>query len=127
MYLTSENLDHQYGFYFKDKRSLERWNPNRDDEDSSATKMDQNLSNIIMRIAETRKILTSRNFCFISLTNDKPLPEPIAIIPDAPGEGESEGSTQPQSGNKSDSLKRKRTEKEDLNNQRCTRGIHIDY
>src|SRR5271168_4603886 len=49
MYLTSENSDHQYGFYFTDKRSLERWNPNQDDEYSLATKMDQNPSNIIMR------------------------------------------------------------------------------
>ena len=54
-------------------------------------------------------------------------PEPIAITPDAPGEGEPEGSTQPQSGNKSDSLKRKCTEEEEPQNQRHTRGIRIDY
>src|SRR6266702_3077397 len=49
MYLTSENSEDQYGFYFRDKRFLERWNTNLDDEYSSDTKMDQNLSNIIMR------------------------------------------------------------------------------
>ena len=76
--------------------------------------------------AETCKILTSRNFHFLSLTDETP-PEPIAITPDAPGEGEPEGSTQPQSGNQSDSLKRKRTEEKEPQNQRCTRGIRIDY
>ena len=64
---------------------------------------------------ETRKILTSRNFCFLSLTDETP-PEPIAITPDAPGEGEPEGSTQLQSGNKSDSLKQKRTKEEEPQN-----------
>ena len=51
--------------------------------------------------AETHKILTSRNFRFLSLTDETP-PEPITITPDAPGEGEPGGSMQPQSGNKSD-------------------------
>ena len=76
--------------------------------------------------AETHKILTSWNFHFLSLT-DKTQPEPIAITPDAPGEGEPEGSTQLQSGNKSDSLKWKHTKEEEPQNQRCTRGIQIDY
>ena len=49
MYLTSENSELQFGFYFKDKKFLERWNPNLDDEYLSATMMDQNLSNTIMR------------------------------------------------------------------------------
>jgi len=75
---------------------------------------------------ETCKILTSRNFHFLSLTDETP-PEPIAITPDAPGEGEPEGSTQLQSGNKSDSLKRKCTKEEEPQNQRRTRGIRIDY
>jgi hypothetical protein len=48
MYLTSENSEHQYGFYFRDKKFLERWNPNLDNKYSSATMMDQNPSNIIM-------------------------------------------------------------------------------
>jgi hypothetical protein len=77
--------------------------------------------------AETRKILTSRNFRFLSLTSDNTPPEPIAIIPDAPGEGESEGSTQPTSGNNSDSLKWKQSEEEDPQKRRRTRGIHVDY
>ena len=77
--------------------------------------------------AETRKILTSRNFCFLSLTNDETPPEPIAITPDAPGEGESERSIQPISGNKSDSLKRKQSGEEEPQETRRTRGIRIDY
>ena len=75
---------------------------------------------------ETCKILTSWNFHFLSLTDETP-PEPIAITPDAPDEGEPEGSTQPQSGNKSDSLKWKCTKEEEPQNQRHTRGIQIDY
>ena len=77
--------------------------------------------------AETRKILTSRNFHFLSLTNDETPPEPIAIAPNAPGEGESEGSTQPTSGNKSDSSKQKQSEEEEPQEKRRTRGIRIDY
>src|SRR6267143_1622034 len=77
--------------------------------------------------AETRKILTSRNYHFLSLTNDETPPEPIAITPDAPGEGESEGITQPTSGNKSDSSKRKCTKEEEPQNQRRTRGIQMNY
>lgn len=38
---------------------------------------------------ETRKILTSRNFRFLSLTNEETPSEPIAILPDVPLEGES--------------------------------------
>src|SRR6266700_6489524 len=74
--------------------------------------------------AETRKILTSRNYRFLSLTNDETPPEPIAITPDAPGEGESEGITQPTSGNSS---KWKCPEEEEPQEIRHTRGIRIDY
>ncbi len=77
--------------------------------------------------AETRKILTSRNFRFLSLTSDETPPEPMVITPDTPGEGESEGSTQPISGTNSDSLKRKRSEEEEPQEKQRTRGIHIDY
>ena len=77
--------------------------------------------------AETCKILTSWNYHFLSLTDDETPPEPIAITPDAPGEGEPKGSTQPQSGNNSDSLKQKCTKEEEPQNQRRTRGIQIDY
>src|SRR5271156_872706 len=75
--------------------------------------------------AETRKVLTSRNFRFLSLTNDESPPELIEITPDAPHEGESERSTPPTSGNNGDSSKRKRDEEEEP--QRRTRGIRIDY
>ena len=77
--------------------------------------------------AETCKILTSHNFHFLSLTEDQTPPEPIAITPDAPGEGEFEGSMQPTTGNKSNSLKWEWSEEEELQNKRCTRGIWMDY
>ena len=47
--------------------------------------------------AETRRVLTTRNFRFLSLTSDDPPPEPIGIAPDLPGEGKSEESMQPKS------------------------------
>ena len=75
--------------------------------------------------AETRNILTSRNYHFLSLTSDETPPEPMVITPDMPGEGESEGSTQLKSGIIGDSLKRKRGEEEEP--QWRTRGIHMDY
>jgi hypothetical protein len=56
---------------------------------------------------ETHKILTSQNFCFLTLTDDETPPEPMVITPDTPGEGKSEGSTQPTSGEKSNNLKQK--------------------
>ena len=57
---------------------------------------------------ETRNILTSRNYCFLSITNESPLEE-IKIAPNIPHEGEIEKSTL-QSG--SDSWKRKRVDEE---------------
>jgi hypothetical protein len=75
--------------------------------------------------AEMRKVLTSRNFRFLSLTDSVTPPEPIQIIPDAPLEGE-QGSTLLTSGD--NGLKRKWDEEEEpTQNSRCTRGIHIDY
>src|ERR1700678_2641866 len=51
---------------------------------------------------EMRKVLTSRNICFLNLTNEFPL-EPIVVSTDAPHEGESEESTPPTSENKGNS------------------------
>lgn len=46
--------------------------------------------------AETRKILTTRNFRFLSLSEMKdPPPEGIVVTPDVPHEGESRGCTLP--------------------------------
>ena len=75
--------------------------------------------------AQTRKVLTSRNIRFLSLTDDETPPEPIGIIPDVPREGESEG-TPSTSGNNGDSLKRKRDDEGELD-QRRTRGKRVDY
>jgi len=51
----------------------------------------------------------------------------MVITPDVPGEGESEGSTQPTPGNKSDSSKQKRNEEEEPQKTQCTRGICADH
>jgi hypothetical protein len=52
----------------------------------------------------------------------------MVLLPDAPCEGEPEGGTPPTSGNKSDSLKRKRDQTEDGEmNDRRTRAKHVDY
>ena len=55
--------------------------------------------------AETRKVLTSRNIHFLTLTDSKTPPEPMVILPDGPREGEPGSSTQPTSENTCDSLK----------------------
>jgi hypothetical protein len=45
--------------------------------------------------SETRKILTSRNFCLLTLTENNPPLEQIVVAPDLPLEGETKGSTWP--------------------------------
>jgi hypothetical protein len=70
-------------------------------------------------VAETRKILISRNYRFLNLREEDTRSEDgtIVVAPDVPREGESEGGTQPTGTptgtpkeNQSDSLKRKRNE-----------------
>src|SRR5271168_687794 len=64
--------------------------------------------------AETRKVLTSRNIRFLSLTDSETPPEPMVILPDGPREGEPGSSTLPTSENTSDdSLKRKREQNDE--------------
>jgi hypothetical protein len=91
--------------------------------------------------AETRKILTSRNFRYINPPQNPIPPEPIVITPDLRPEGESSGDDMLQLGvtssdeattQKSDPMKRKRkrTEEEvdvDVREPRKTRGIRTDY
>jgi hypothetical protein len=78
--------------------------------------------------AETRKVLISRNIRFLTLTNDEPSPEPMVLLPDTPCEGEPEEGTPPISGNKGDSLKRKRDQDQDEEpNVRKTRAKYVDY
>lgn len=79
--------------------------------------------------AESRKVLISRNIRFLSLTDDITPPEPMVLLPDAPDEGESERGTPPTSGNKGDSLKRKRDQscEDEEQNQRRTRAKRVDY
>ena len=75
---------------------------------------------------EIRKVLTSRNFRFLNLSNNPLPPEPITIMPNPSCEGEGERNTPMSIGKKGDSSKRKREEEEDQNQKR-TRGIRIDY
>ena len=85
--------------------------------------------------AETRQILTSRNYRFLSPQEDSP-PEKIVVAPDVPREGESRGSMQPHPDQKESegienmNSKRKRPEEEeykDLDQPRKTRRKRIDY
>lgn len=76
--------------------------------------MDQNLSTII-----THKILTSQNFCFLTLAEKVTPPEQIVVAPNLPLEGENEGSTLLMGSNQnlkqkqSDNSKRKQDESEE--------------
>jgi hypothetical protein len=69
--------------------------------------------------SEMRKILTSQNFHFLTLTENNPPPEQIVVAPDLLLEGEMKGSawltgpTKNLKQNESNSLKRKRDESDD--------------
>ena len=77
--------------------------------------------------AETRNILTSQNYRFLSNTEKAP-PEEIVVAPDLPREGELTESTLPTG---SDSLKRKWDEGEDIDQKndinKQTRAKRVDY
>ena len=80
--------------------------------------------------AETRKVLTSRNIRFLNLTDTKTPPVPMTITSDGPREGEPASSTQPTTGNKKDSLKRKRDKNDEGERQhrmRTRNKPRIDY
>ena len=78
--------------------------------------------------AETRKVLTSRNIRFLALTDTETPPEPMVLLPDGPREGEPGSSTLPTSDNTSDSLKRKRDQLDEGEEQRHTRvKKRVDY
>src|ERR1700683_1181688 len=90
--------------------------------------------------AETRKVLTSRNFRSLQLPMDPKPPEPIVITPNIPHEGESGAGHMPQSGvtpeagpSKPDGPSRKRKryvenpEDIDIDQPRRTRGHRPDY
>jgi hypothetical protein len=80
-----------------------------------------------------RKILTSRNFRFLTIPQTDSPPEELVVTPDLPREGESEGSMLPtisdqrSTGNESDSLKRKRIVEEEANEPRKTSGKQVNY
>jgi transposase InsO family protein len=87
--------------------------------------------------AETRKILMSRNYRFLTLPENDTPPEQIVVAPDLPREGEMKGGTLPTGiiqnktlSEKSDSSKRKRLENGDeemVAPPRKTRGKRVDY
>ena len=77
---------------------------------------------------ETHKVLISRNVRFLNLTDDEPLPEPMVLLPDTPHEGEPEVDMPPISGNKGNSLKRKRDQLGEDDEQMKTRqGKRVNY
>jgi len=85
--------------------------------------------------ADSRKILTSRNYRFLTPPTDSP-PEEIVVAPDVPREGELRGSAQPHvdetksQGDISAGSKRKQPEEDeyrDWDAPRKTRGKRIDY
>ena len=85
--------------------------------------------------AETQKILTSRNYHFLTPPKDTP-PEEIVVTPNVPRKGELRGSAlspgQKESRDKQSSLKRKRVSEEDegnvdLDTPRKTCGKRPDY
>lgn len=73
--------------------------------------------------SDTRKIHTSQNYCFLSITNESP-PEEIVIAPDILHEGEMEKSMLPTGSN---SQKKKRVDEEapEILGKRVKK--HVDY
>ena len=60
----------------------------------------------------TRKVLTSRNYRFLTPPDTDPPPEELEVAPDLPREGELRGSALPSSTMKSVSSKRKQPEED---------------
>jgi hypothetical protein len=56
---------------------------------------DDGSNSVLYYNAETRKILKSRNYRFLTLTKNNSPPEEIEVAPDLPREGEDRGNTQP--------------------------------
>ena len=84
---------------------------------------DNGSKSVLYYNAETRKVLTSRNYRFLSITNNTP-PEEIVVAPDNPHEGEMGSSTLPTGG---DSQKRKRVEEDVPEIQSKCAKMHVDY
>jgi hypothetical protein len=88
---------------------------------------DEGSNSVLYYNAETRTILTSRNYRFLSPSTLPPPPEEIAVEPDSPREGEQGGNTSlnRRDGEQRENLKRK---SEDTSNEpRKTRGKRVDY
>jgi reverse transcriptase-like protein len=88
---------------------------------------DDGSKSVLYYNAETRKILTSRNYHFLTPELRKSPPEEIGIAPDAPHEGEEEGRM---GSTARESRKRKADQMEETTSQnepRKTRGIRTDY
>ena len=82
--------------------------------------------------AETQKILTSRNYCFLSLSEkDDPPLEGITVAPDVLCEGVSRGCALPMSLDMqriiSESQKRKQEDEIDIDKPQKTQGRHPNY
>ncbi len=83
--------------------------------------------------AETRKILTSRNFRFLTLPDQTSPPEDIEVAPDAPREGETEGEARARTTRNDRDGQRNKRKSEELETKtneyepRKTRGIRTNY
>ena len=84
---------------------------------------DNGSKSVLYYSTETRKVLTSQNYHFLSITNKSPLEE-IVVAPDIPHEGEMGRSTLPTGG---DSRKRKQVEEEVPEILGKCAKMHIDY
>ena len=88
---------------------------------------DDGSNSVLYYNAETRKILKSRNYRFLTPPQQSSPPEEIEVAPDLPCEGEMESGTR-SSGDSSPGTgdKRKRVDNEEFE-PRKTRGLKYDY
>jgi hypothetical protein len=87
---------------------------------------DDGSKSVLFYNAPTRKILISRNFHFLTPSEETPS-ENIVVTPSPPLEGESEGSTRVEKTPNETREDLKRKADEDIGETRRTRGKRIDY
>ena len=89
---------------------------------------DSGSNSVLYYNAETRKILKSRNFRFLTLENKYSPPKEIEVAPDLPREGETKGSTRLSGDLISPGTGEKRKRKDELDFEpRKTRGNRPNY
>jgi len=123
MYLTSENLELLFGFYFKAKKNHKKLNPNWGSKQLWAMMMIPNPSNIIMR--KLAKSLSFKIFVFCLSQVMRPLQSQLQLHPMCLVRGSPREACSWHWAN-SDSLKWKWSEEEEPQERKCTRGICVD-